>query len=256
MRAGLTYRLRLQVGAASTTETVLASLCDYTPRLARSSSALADHVLTTVNMVSPLTRRSLIKIEEQDIKLEDLDSTPAPSDISDVNLNIKLEELDNNVVPPERCSSRLQERAPALATPSLPSPPTPTMHVLSRTLKPEVEAEVISILPVVVVNLQDGDVSHEPGLPPQCQEKIIATANIDVTLYEAPRNPLAFYGSQWAEDGRFLGPERFGTILVFPDVNGLKILRKGMANGWKEAQYIEAGYGMVSIDLRFKLGRR
>ncbi|EPS95133.1 hypothetical protein FOMPIDRAFT_93734 [Fomitopsis schrenkii] len=216
----------------------------YTPMLARLSSALADHVLTTVNMVSPLTCRSLIKIEEQDIKLEDLDSTPTPSDISNVNLNIKLEELDNDVVPPERCSSRLQERAPALATLSLPSPPTPTMHVLSRTFKPELEAEVISILPVVVVNLQDGDVSHEPGLLPQCQEKIIATANIDVTLYKAPRNPLTFHGSQWAEDRRFLGPERFGTILVFPDVNGLKILRKGVANGWKEAQYIEAGYGM------------
>lgn len=256
---------------ASTTETVVASLCDYTPQLTQLSSALADHVLTTVNMVSPLTCRTLVKQEELDIELEFLESddlgkagpagpadaaaaaaTPAPADIPDVN--VKLEEPDNDIVPPERRSSRLQERPPAPASSSSRSRTTSPPHALSRTLYPAEEAKVISILPVIVVNLQDGAMLDKQTRPRKCKQTVIATANVDVTLFEAPRSPLAFYGSQWAKDGRFLGPERFASILVFPDIEGLEILRKGVANHWGEDDFIKLGYGMVSVDLRFSLG--
>ena len=210
------------------------ALCDHTPSLTSESSNLGDHILMTLNNISPLACQALVQRTAAAVPGDDpvVDDTATETAMSASTASTSFA---------VRRSSREKRDVPS-------GPLNPPPVLLSRTLKPREEAEVISILPVVVVNLTDGPKlsSSKSGPPPKARRWLLSYFNTDVEIYVAPREATAFYGSQWAKDGTFLGPQRSATIFVFPDQDGLQVLREGVAKGWGEKEFIAHGYGMVS----------
>ena len=111
------------------------------------------------------------------------------------------------------------------------------------------EDEILACLPVIIVNIDKVNSGQaQRQLQPEAEDcicHVLASADGQTTLYEASMARYSFIGDLWHNEQR-MAPQRKASIFVFPDEEGLEMLRLGAKEGWSEDFFIDNGYGMVS----------
>ncbi|KAH9829715.1 uncharacterized protein C8Q71DRAFT_888103 [Rhodofomes roseus] len=122
---------------------------------------------------------------------------------------------------------------------------SPSPSPVRQSIKPEgEEIEIFGIVPVIIINLQDGSMAKGGGKPVGCKMVTFTSADGILELEMAPlKDADSFFGQLWQGD-TLLTPERSAAMLVFPDREGLERLRKGVEAGWSAERFIEEGDGM------------
>ena len=108
------------------------------------------------------------------------------------------------------------------------------------------EDEILTCLLLILVNIEK--VNSRQAQRPEAEgyiRHVIASADGRIVLHEAPMAQDSFIGDLWHKTKR-MAPERKASIMVFPDAEGLELLRLGAKEGWSEDVFIAKGYGMVS----------
>ena len=156
--------------------------------------------------------------------------------------------------------------APAVPAPSVPTPAvsTPAAIAIKAVEDPTLqkdrplrrstkhvgeEDEILACLPVIIVNIDKVNSGQaQRQLQPEAEDcicHVLASADGQTTLYEASMARYSFIGDLWHNEQR-MAPQRKASIFVFPDEEGLEMLRLGAKEGWSEDFFIDNGYGMVS----------
>ncbi|EPS92555.1 hypothetical protein FOMPIDRAFT_1056759, partial [Fomitopsis schrenkii] len=156
---------------------------------------------------------------------------------------------------------------PAVSTPAIPTPAvstpaaTATKAVEDPTLQKDrplrrstkrvgEEDEILACLPVILVNIakvNSGQAQRKPR-PEGYLCHVIASTDGRIILHEASMAQDSFIGDLWHK-GKWMAPERKASIMVFPDDEGLEMLRLGAKEGWSEDVFIAKGYGMHVVPL-------
>ena len=193
--------------------------------------------------------------------------------ISDTLSDLTELSSDDNSLPTAQPPTPATEQASSSTSvaPSVPAPSVPTPAVSTpaatatkagedptlqkdRSLRRSTkrvgkEDEILACLPVILVNIakaNSGQAQRAPRPEEGYLRHVIASTDGRIVLHEASMAQDSFIGDLWHKTKR-MAPERKASIMVFPDAEGLELLRLGAKEGWSKDVFIAKGYGMVSL---------